>query len=130
MFKLFKAAQEYSDNKPRFIEFKKNELEFIDFQNNYDDFQTFLQYKDAFDKYKEVIGEGNKPFFLMYASDVDRDGNITFNYDFNPDFIVLLQQQGIQGIHEIEVIEAYLHLIFSQQYFSTMLSKKEEEKDK
>lgn len=127
MFKYIKQINEYSDNRDRYTKFKTQELDFIEFQENKEFYNEYKKVKEGFDQYKKVIGDGTTPFFMMYASDIDQEGNITFNYDFNPDFIILLRQQGMQGINDLEVLESYLHLIFSQTYFTSMLTKEKEE---
>lgn len=130
MFKFIKAIKEYNANKQKYLAYKGNELDYMNYDANKEAFSEFMASKESFDEYKKAIGTGKKPFFMMYASDIDHEGNVSFNYDFNPDFITLLRQQGIQGINDIEVLEAYLHLIFSQNYFATLFNNTQKEKEK
>lgn len=129
MFKILKNAKEFADNKDKYQEFRKNQLEFFEFIDNRADFDEYLKFKDAFAKYRSVVGDGTTPFFMMYAADIDLAGNITFNYDFNPDFIQLLKQQGMHGIEDIEILEEYLHVIYSQNYFAEMFAKAAKQED-
>jgi hypothetical protein len=153
MFKIFKEIKEYKSKKQSFDRFRDKELqleEFIDNETDFKKFKTvrdevdgylvnresfkdfetkrekfdqFVKVEEQFESYKNAVGDNNRPFFLMYASDIDNEGNVTFSYDFSPEFIQLLKMQGIQGIEDLEIVEAYLHYIFSQNYFSEMLRK-------
>jgi hypothetical protein len=153
MFKIFKDLKEYKAKKTAFDRFRSKELhldEFIDnetdfkkyktvrdeidgyiekkesfkvYESTQEKFEKFLTMEEQFDSYKRAVGDTNRPFFLMYASDIDEEGNVSFSYDFSPEFVQLLKIQGIPGIEDLEVVEAYLHYIFSQNYFSEMLHK-------
>jgi hypothetical protein len=130
------ALLEYELEKGQYETFKQEQLEFEKYKSIQDRvaqymekneaFDDFLTYGESFRSYKAAVGDTNQPFFLMYASDIDAEGNVAFSYDFSPEFAELLRRQGIQGIEDLEVIEAYLHFIFSQNYFSEMFKKDDE----
>jgi hypothetical protein len=127
------SLEDFTENESEFKKFKtvRDELDryladsdsFKEYEEKKEKFKQFIEWEEPFDSYKNAVGVANRPFFLMYASDIDQEGNVTFSYDFSPEFIQLLKQQGIQGIEDLEVVEAYLHYIFSQNYFSEMLRK-------
>lgn len=121
---------EYKRLQPQFHNFLASQVEYGKFLENQSEFDNYLELQDDFVKYANAIGDGTRPFFLMYASEIDREGNISLNYDFDQKFVDLLRQQGINGIGDLDVVEAYLHYIFSQNYFTEMLIKTAKDEDK
>lgn len=126
MFKKIKTfinnLNEYNANKESFKSYKKNQLDFIQYDSLKEEFKYFVKYQEDFKKYISVVNKKEGDYFLMYASEIDEVGNVEFNYDFSPEFVMKLRAGGIQGIEDIEVIEIYLHMVFKAQYLNDYIN--------
>lgn len=103
-----------------------NKESFLTFKDHVED---YLKYEESFKQYAEAVGN-DRPFFLMYAADIDPEGNVTFKYDFDDSFIKLLRNQGITGIDDIEIIEIFLYNIMKINYYQNMIDKSNKEAKK